>query len=385
MILFLAALALAPVTPQPAELRGVWIVRTALASPESADAAVDAAARAGLNAVFVQVRGRGDALYRSALAPRSEVLRGQPPEYDPLARVIAQARPRGLAVHAWINVLLVGGFAVPLPPGHVAAAHPDWLMVPRAAARSALAAPAAALPALIEGARDADVEGFYLSPSSAPATAHLEAVAHELVSRYAVDGLHLDFIRYPGRDYDYSRAALAGFRGRRGRGWLLDGPERDPEGFERHRRDAVAAVVARLSAKARRARPGIVVSAAVVPEEAAMRAKGQDWMRWLAGGALDAAIPMAYTPDSGLFAEQIAALRARVGPRAALWAGIGAYRLDAPGVVEKVRAARASGASGVVLFSSDSLDTAGIDLLRREVFAAGDARRGVSAPAAGAR
>ena len=384
MIALLLAIALVPAAPQaPREMRGVWIVRTALATPEAADAAVDEAARAGMNAIFVQVRGRGDALYRSALAPRSEVLRGQPPGYDPLARVLARASARGLAVHAWVNVLLAGGFGVPLPPGHVVAAHPDWLMVPRAAARTALASPTSALAPLIESARDADVEGFYLSPSSAAAATHLEAVVRALVWRYPVQGLHLDFIRYPGRDYDYSRAALTAFRARRGHGWLLDGPEADPEGFERHRRDALEALANRLARSARATRRSVVVSAAVVPEEVAMRAKGQDWPRWIESGALDAAIPMAYTPDTPQFAEQIGALRQRVGARAALWAGIGAWRLDAAGVVEKVRAARAAGASGVVLFSSDSLDTSGYDLLRREVFAApGDADGG---HAAGAR
>jgi uncharacterized lipoprotein YddW (UPF0748 family) len=379
MIALAAALALAALSPTPAEVRGVWIVRTALATPASADAAVDDAAAAGLNTLFVQVRGRGDALHRSALAPRSEVLRGQPLEYDPLARVIARARTRGMAVHAWVNVLLAAGFGVPLPPGHVVAAHPEWLMVPRGAARAALSAPAGSLAGLIEAARDADVEGFYLSPSSPSAVAHLEAVVHELVARYPVDGLHLDFIRYPGRDYDYSRAALSAFRAGRGRGSLLDGPEQEPDRFARHRAGAVSALVDRLSARARRARPGIVVSAAVVPEDTAMRAKGQDWMRWLATGALDAAVPMAYTPDTELFAEQIAGLRGRAG--GALWAGIGAYRLDAGGVVEKVRAARAAGASGVVLFSSDSLDATGRDLLRREVFDT----RGGAASSAGAR
>ena len=195
MISFLAALALAATAPQPAEVRGVWVVRTALATPESADAVVDEAARAGMNALFVQVRGRGDALYRSALAPRSEVLRGQPADYDPLARVIARARMRGLAVHAWINVLLAGGFGVPFPRGHLVTAHPDWLMVPRSAARAALTAPTGSLAALIQGARDADVEGFYLSPSSQDVARHLEGVVREIVTRYAVDGLHLDFIR----------------------------------------------------------------------------------------------------------------------------------------------------------------------------------------------
>jgi uncharacterized lipoprotein YddW (UPF0748 family) len=175
--LLAAALALAStLQAAPGEMRGAWVPRTALAKPESVDAVVDDAARAGLNALFVQVRGRGDALYRSAIVPRSEVLRGQPPAFDPLARMLARARARGLQVHAWINVLLAGGFGVPLPAGHVALVHPDWLMVPRSTARAALDAPLVSLSSLVEGARNPDVEGLYLSPANPAVAAHLESV-----------------------------------------------------------------------------------------------------------------------------------------------------------------------------------------------------------------
>jgi hypothetical protein len=51
-----------------------------------------------------------------------------------------------------------------------------------------------------------------------------------------------------------------------------------------------------------------------------------------------------------------------------LWAGIGAYRLQQASVTEKVLAARAAGASGVVLFSSDALATTDLDRLRDEAF-----------------
>jgi uncharacterized lipoprotein YddW (UPF0748 family) len=369
MNLLLAGLALASTLPAGGgEMRGVWVVRTALASPESVDAVVDDSARAGLNALFVQVRGRGDALYRSAIAPRSEVLRGQPADFDPLAHVLSRARARGLQVHAWINVLLVGGFGVPLPAGHVAAVHPDWLMVPRSAAARALETPPPELAALIEARRDPDAEGLYLSPSAPGAVTHLDAVVRELVGAYAVDGLHLDFIRYPARDYDYSRAALVAFRARRGRGWLLEGPEADPVGWAADRAASVDALVERLARTARAARPSIVVSAAVVPDVIAMRDKGQAWLGWLRRGLVDAACAMAYTPDTALFREQILALRERLGPQAALWAGIGAYRLQQPGVVEKVLAARGAGASGIVLFSSDSLVNADLDRLRDDAF-----------------
>lgn len=385
MIALLAALLLAAGPVHSAgEMRGVWVVRTALATPESADAVVDDAARAGLNAIFVQVRGRGDALYRSAIVPRSEVLRGQPADFDPLARVLARARARGLQVHAWINVLLAGGFGVPLPEGHVALQHPDWLMVPRPAAVQALETPPAELAALIEARRDPDAEGLYLSPFAPGAVTHLDAVVRELVGAYAVDGLHLDFIRYPAQDYDYSRAALTAFYSRRGRGWPLEGPDADPAGWAADRAAAVDALVARLARTARATRPAIVMSAAVVPEAVAMRDKGQAWPRWVRQGLIDAACAMAYTPDTGLFRDQITALRRWLGPKATLWAGIGAYRLPQASVVEKVLAARAAGASGVVLFSSDSLVTAQLDRLRDEAFGPPH-RADAGAPSAGSQ
>ena len=102
----------------PAELRGLWVVRTALVSPQAVDRAVDDAAEAGMNALFVQVRGRGDAFYRSKLVPRSPLLERQPREFDPFARLLTRARARRIQVHAWVNVLLAAHFGQPLPRGH---------------------------------------------------------------------------------------------------------------------------------------------------------------------------------------------------------------------------------------------------------------------------
>ena len=67
---------------------------------------LDAAKAAGLNAVLLQVRPEGDALYASQIEPWSRYLtgtQGRSPGYDPLAFFIAQAHQRGLEVHAWLN------------------------------------------------------------------------------------------------------------------------------------------------------------------------------------------------------------------------------------------------------------------------------------------
>ena len=257
-------------------------------------------------------------------------------------------------------------------------------MVPKAAARTSLPADRRGLLWLIKDKSrgDSDVEGYYLSPSSPEAGAHLEDVVRELIRGYPVQGLHLDFIRYPGPDYDYSLAALDGFRREQRTEGLLAGPAERPAAWEAYRRETLTALAARLARAAREERPGLVISAAVVPDQATARTqKFQDWPGWLASGVLDAVCPMAYTPDSRIFRDQVAEAGARAIHDQAVWAGIGAYRLSVAGVAEKIVEARAAGASGYVLFSHESLDAAALKLLRAQTAApAGSGSRGAAAP-----
>jgi uncharacterized lipoprotein YddW (UPF0748 family) len=356
--------------PTSAEVKGLWVVRTALLSPDTVDRVVEDASRGGFNALFVQVRGRGDAFYSSRVVGRSPLLGKDRPRFDPLARLLERARARGLEVHAWVNVLLTAHFGLALPSSHVLRLHPEWVMVPKAAARAGLGArPQDLLRIVGQAARgDGDVEGYYVSPSAPGAAAHLEEVVRELVQGYALDGLHLDFIRYPGPDYDYSRAALEGFRKMRRSGEdLLAGPLRDPQGWDAYRRATLTTLVSRLTGAARAVNPRLRISAAVAPDEAqAVSQKFQDWPRWLADGLLDAICPMAYTPDSRIFRAQIERAVAITGGRSRVWAGIGAYRLTLEGTVEKIRLARLAGAAGIVVFSHESLGHGDMDRLREQ-------------------
>lgn len=362
----------AAVAPSPArEVRGLWVVRTGLVSPQAVDAVVDAASEGGFNTLFVQVRGRGDAFYDSRLVARSGLLAGQPPAFDPLARLLERAGKRGIEVHAWVNVLLSASLQASLPADNVVALHPEWVMVPRAAARAAVPSDPKGILWLVRQASvgDWDVEGFYLSPSSEGARRHLEDVVREIVRQYPVKGLHLDFIRYPGPGYDYSVAALEGFRRRYGGSDLLGAPAANPGAWADYRRAVLTELAYRLARTARVERPDTVVSAAVVPAEAtALHHKFQDWPTWLSRGILDAVCPMAYTPDSRLFRDQVKAAEARLWPGQAVWAGIGAFRLSPEGIVEKIETAREAGAAGVVLFSHEALSAPVVKLLAADTF-----------------
>ena len=134
-------------------------------------------------------------------------------------------------------------------------------------------------------------------------------------------------------------------------------PDLFPDDWRLFRQSRLTALAARLHSTAARARPGIVVSAAILPDaNAALTEHLQDWRTWVDSDFLDALCPMAYTTDAGVFESQIAAVRALAAFKP-VWAGIGAYRLSSAETINNITIARRIGVSGVILFSYDSLVT----------------------------
>ena len=356
------------------EVRALWVVRTSLTSPTAVDAMVASARAGGFNALLVQVRGRGDAYYSGGIEPRPAALIPQP-DFDPLARTISAAHNAGIAVHTWINVNLVAGTDLPAGRNHIVYRHPEWLMVPRSLGEELAALDPTGpeyLGRLVRNARNqaAALEGLYLSPVMPGAVDYTKQVVRDIVMRYALDGVHLDYVGFPSDEFDYSRETLAAFR----RSILPDLGEAERRRYEARaaaepliytrafterwrafRSDRLTDLVTQLRETVRAVRPGVLVSATVGadPVEAASR-RLQDWPAWLARGLIDVVCPMAYTTDNAAFAAQMAVARDAAG-RHPLWAGIGASSLSHEQIVDDILTARRIGAGGVVLFSYDSL------------------------------
>jgi uncharacterized lipoprotein YddW (UPF0748 family) len=358
------------------ETRALWVLRTSLATPASIAALVRTAREHGFNTLLVQVRGRGDAYYSSSLEPRGAELHRQPASFDPLATVLAAAHGAGLRVHAWMNVNLVSSAVdLPIASTHIVHRHPDWLMVPRDLAQE-LARVNGNSPAYVgklarwTRTQPVGVEGLYASPLVAAAADHVDAVVRDIVTRYALDGVHLDYARYPSERFDYSAGAIRAFRASirptlsasvrldvdaRQTVDPLAYPESLPDEWKAFRIARMTALVGRLQKTIKTVRANAMVTVATAPDlREARDHRFQDWGAWLQSGLVDAVCPMAYTPESARFAEQIAAARDVAGGRA-IWAGIGAYRLSPAQTIENIETARRLGASGVVLFSYDSL------------------------------
>lgn len=191
---------------------------------------LDAAKNAGLNAVLLQVRPESDALYASELEPWSRFLtgtQGQSPGYDPLAFFTAQARQRGIEVHAWINPYRAAANA-----SHARSANHITRRFPQYTYKIGTV--------------------LYMDPGAPEVRRHINNVVRDLVSRYDIAGVHLDDYFYP---YPTEKGGLPNFpddrtyAAYRSTGGNLSKPD--------WRRSNVNALIRELSQTVHAARPGL--------------------------------------------------------------------------------------------------------------------------------
>lgn len=378
------------------EVRALWVTPATLATPAGIAQMVRAAQDSGFNTLIVQVRGRGDAYYRSKFEPRAAEIE-RLPDFDPLAETLTRAHQAGLKVHAWVAVNLVSS-AVDRPRArqHIIYRQPDWLMVPRELAAEMLnidprSPEYVGRLARWTRAHANEVEGLYASPIHPWVATHVTAVVEDIVSNYDIDGVHLDYVRYPGEEFDYSRPALQQFKVAI-RPQLSDDERRradaqehiDPlaypnlfrERWTSFRQSRLTTLIMRVRTAIKTAKPNVVLSAAVLPDVTLAKASRlQDWRLWLDQSLLDVLCPMAYTEDVDAFSEQIRNAQDFAGD-VPVWAGVGAYRLSSTATLAHIAAARHLKAAGIILYSYDSLiappnSTTSLAELGRAAFGAG--------------
>jgi len=351
MLLALTLPSLSPVEAQWRDIRdagvvrGLWVSRWEYRTPEDVAALLSRAAGWGITDVYFQVRGRGDAFYRSTIEPWGAELTGrlgQDPGWDPLETAIREARQRGLRLHAWINTFTMWSGSVPPPattPEHIFNEHPDWIMANRDGLTLRL------------GNRF----GYVLAaPGNPEVQARIEAVVMEIVERYPVDGIHYDYIRLPDHDYSYDAVSRARYLA-----------ESDSDTYMGWQAGEVSGMLARISERARSTLPGIIFSAAIVNHyHRAIGIFAQDPAVWTASGALDYVVPMMYTPSIAEFKSMLEGYRDMI-PAPCLVAGINLGEMPGePGpLAAQVHESFLSGILGHALFSLgevDRLDGAGI-------------------------
>lgn len=282
-----ASTAFAQTTP---EYRGLWVNGWASlynTAPECTTVINNV--RAGnLNSVAVQMRRRGDAFYNSNYEPKNPEVAAS---FDPLADLITKAHDttngkQRIDVHAWMVTFHIWqGSTPPSDPNHPFNLHPDWL--------------------LKNSAGQTFIGNEYtFDPGHPEVQKHTYNVFMDVVSRYNIDAINFDYVRYSSPDEGYNAVSVARFNKRFGRSGQPD--PQDPV-WKQWRRDQITALVRKIYLNIQATKPGVKLIADTITWSPGVTTKTewtnsarayndvlQDWRGWMEEGILDVNRPMNY-------------------------------------------------------------------------------------------
>lgn len=328
LLSFWLAGVLTAVGQEKEQTRALWVTRWDYSSPQDVEQIIADAAAYRFNLILFQVRGNGTVAYRSRIEPWSEEFGGCDPGWDPLQLAIEKAHASNIELHAWINVYPAWrGETPPTDSAQLYLTHPDWFMVD------------------VEGRRQAlNPQYVWLSPTNPQVREYLLSVCAELYTHYKIDGLHLDYIRYPGVGYSYDPVSLQVFRLKYGAS-----PFEKASEWASWRRNAIGDFLANLYQSAKQYDSKMVISASVLADYwNGYHVYMQDCHDWLARGIMDAIYPMIYTEDDSLFHNQ---LNQHVLNRHDRHVYPGLYASKAEKLKSQIEIAGELGCGGIALFS----------------------------------
>ncbi|MFZ9737243.1 MAG: glycoside hydrolase family 10 protein [Prochlorotrichaceae cyanobacterium] len=286
-----------PVQP---EIRAVWLDRGTIVkagSPEGLKPLFDRLAAAGINVVFFETLNAGYPVYPSTVAPAQNPLTVG---WDPLAAAVELAHDRQMELHAWIWAFAAGNQAhnrlLGQPEnylGPVLSQHPDWINRDNRGGIWSAGKP-------------------FFDPAHPGVRQYLHSIIAEISDRYDVDGIQLDYIRYPFQDiaggttFGYGTAGRAHFKQRTGVDPLTLNP-RHPlwETWQNFRIEQIDTFVAEVGENLRRYHPEKKLSVDVFafPTHERLAKLQQNWEAWARRGDVDFVCLMAYAKDTNRFAQ----------------------------------------------------------------------------------
>lgn len=335
------------VTPSSTlQTRAIWLDRKSIVnskSPAALRQIIRNLASTGINLIYFETLNAGFPVYPSKILTQNPLAQG----WDPLQVAVDEAHKQGIELHAWVWAFAVGNtrhnpiigkstsFTSPFfedlnlnPRTHAMQMRNGSIMPPRQTE-------------------------YWMSPASPQGREAMKSMYREIVNNYDVDGLHLDYIRYP---FQHSNDP-AGMEALSRQKYAHD-TKHHPMSFTSWKTQQVSSFVHEVSDEIRALDPDIILSAAVFPMAKAQRlaAIQQDWETWLDKGWVDTVSPMVYTTSPHLFAHNIERIFNTVSRPEAIYPGVALFRLDGDELLNHLQLIQQLGGRGLTLFASAHLN-----------------------------
>jgi len=338
------------VSAKGTEYRALWADswNEGFLTREQAQQFVRTAREANFNALIIEIRKVGDAAYDSRIEPRATNLKD--PAFDPLKYVISLAHDttggkKRLEVHAWVVVYRIykGSPKLVFPKApHILGKHPEW------ASKN------------LKG-EFFDRDSVYLDPGVPAVSDYTISVCTDIVTRYDVDGVNFDYIRYTQGGWGYNPIALERFRNLYNRKGTPEPTDPDWRAFQR---EQVTQFLRKAYVKLTSIKPSLKVSVCTIgwgdipagdfSRTEAYSAGIQDSNEWQRQQIMDINFRMGYKSqqDPKTKLQFLNWTRFVLGHQYFRLTpiGLGAYLNTLDDTLEQIGAARKDGANGVVLY-----------------------------------
>lgn len=338
---------------KPVQFRAFWLDSRTLSQKTNRDDIAEFLERAknsNFNVIIPEVFFKG-----LSIIPDNNYFKQDPRfknwEEDPLQVLIEEAHKRGIEVHAWVWVFNENTHG---KPGRLLQENPEWA----------------------NKDKDGNIVTYHnstwLSPSRKDVRKYLQKRYQYLVGNYDLDGINLDYIRFPEEyrgSFGFDEHTIKLFAEKTGFDVLdIENNKRAQSEWNKFREDLITQMVEETAEILRSENPDILISADVIPgiNEARYRAL-QNWKLWLDKEYLDFALPMTYTTN--LFSElQTWVKNDRRAVDKAIYPGISVFKLSQQQLLAQIAEIDRINPNGVSLFAAAHLTEQDYQVLKEGYF-----------------
>ncbi|OGI31051.1 MAG: hypothetical protein A2287_02195 [Candidatus Melainabacteria bacterium RIFOXYA12_FULL_32_12] len=355
---------------KPGEFHGIWL-RPTEKTREEIIQTLNKLQETGIHNVFLETYYQGYTIFPSKTLEKYGVIsqRKEFQGWDPLKVWTEEAHKRNVKIHVWFQTFYVGNEDISKNPQHVLSVNPSWANVQKRNYTADKPVPSGS-----------EHNGYFLDPANPQVQTYLLTLISEVANNYDIDGLNIDYIRYPvslphtfpnylETTWGYTNYARSEFISLYGVDPVTL-TQQDPlwQKWIDYRQSKITNLVANIKPVIKR---NILVSTVVFPdiEESSIN-KLQNWKVWGNNRYVDAFTPLVMGSDESLAKNYVQQIKNLVGNNVYVYPGLfEPFISGSPAdLLLQIESSRNAGASGIVIFDYAHLNQRFIDALGARAF-----------------
>lgn len=354
----------------PNEMKGVWI-RPVEKTENEIISTIERLKDAGIKTIFLETYFHGKTIFPSYILMKYGVTnqREEFAGFDPLEIWVREAHTRGMKIHAWFETFYVGNTPPEKDVNSILAVYPHWGNKTKAKFDSEIAVPSIS-----------EHNGYFIDPANPDVKTFVLEVAEEILTKYDVDGINLDYIRYPqaidakypGYDktnWGYSEFCREDFALRYGIDPIdieYGTPEWDK--WAKYRQDKITEMVRAF--RVLTLKKGKTLTAVIFPDRIkSLETKMQDWKTWSLNALIDGFTPLILTCDKQTANMLIGDIVKNSSKNTKIYAGLFVPFMNGSSedLLRQVHEARKLKTNGIVFFDYAHFSDLYIEALKQSV------------------